>query len=113
MDIALDGGRTLQTVVACHSNKVLLNLGKLHAERQGLRVITAKNGNDVVAKARLHRPDLIVLSNDLQKPTTEETVQLLESDPSLKGIRVVIIKGALPNLKDMLGKFPGVPWQKS
>jgi hypothetical protein len=70
-------------------------------------VITAKNGNDVVAKARLHLPDLIVLSNDLKNPTTEETVQLLESDLSLRGIRVVIVKGALPNVADMLRKFPG------
>ena len=112
MEIALDGGKTLQTVVVCHPNKVLLNLGKLHAERHGLRVITARNGNDVIEKARVHRPDLIVLSNDLRNPTTDETLAKLEQDPSLKGIRVVVVKGALPNMKDILGKFPGVPWQR-
>jgi CheY-like chemotaxis protein len=112
MDMAMDGGRTLQTVLVCHPNKVLLNLGRLHAERQGLRVLVAKDGNDVLEKARIHRPDLIVLSNDLKNPTTEETVQRLDADPSLKGIRVVVVKGALPNMGDMLKKFPGVPWQK-
>jgi DNA-binding response OmpR family regulator len=105
MDMALDGGRTLQTVVACHSNKMLAHLGKLHAERQGLRVILAKNGDDVLLKAKLNQPDLIVLSNDLQKPSTEETVAMLEREPTLKGIRVVIVKGALPNVADMLRKI--------
>ena len=113
IDTSMGGGRTLQSVVVCHRNKLLLNIGRLHAERHGLKVIVAKNGKDVVTKARAHKPDLIVLANDLENPTTDETVQMLEADPILKGIRVVIIKGALPNLADILGKFPGTPWQKS
>lgn len=112
MDMAMDGGRTLQTVLVCHPNKVLLNLGRLHAERQGLRVLVAKNGDQVLTMARTHRPDLIVLSNDLKNPSTEETVSHLDADPGLKGVRVIVVKGALPNMGDVLKKFPGVPWQK-
>jgi CheY-like chemotaxis protein len=107
MDIAIEGARPLQTVLVCHNNKVLVNIGRIHAERHGLRVIVAKNGNEVLLKARLHRPDMIVLSSDLKSPSTEETIKLLQQDPSLSGIRVVTIKGAIPNLRDMLGRFPG------
>jgi CheY-like chemotaxis protein len=100
-------GQPLTTIVVCHRNRVLVGLGKLQAERHGLRVFVASNGNDVLAQARRHAPELIVLSNDLKNPSTEETIQMLRADPSLAGTRVVTIKGALPPIKDLLLK-PGV-----
>lgn len=107
MDIPIQGSRPVQTVLVCHPNKLLLQMGRLHAQRSGLKVHVAKNGNDVLLKARLHRPDLIVLSSDLKSPTTEETVRMLDADPLLRGCKVVTVKGAVPNLRDLLGRFPG------
>jgi hypothetical protein len=107
MDMAIEGSRPLQNVVVCHKSKVLVNVGKLQAERYGLRVHVAKNGRDVVTKARSTRADLIVLGNDLKDPTTEETIAMLQADPVLCGTRVVTVKGAIPNLRDILGRYPG------
>ena len=106
MESILDGSRPVQTVVVCISNKVLQGIGKLQASRYGVRVITARNGDDLIAKAKKHHPELIVISHDLDQPTSEETVARLNRDPELAGVRVITIRGALPNLSDMLPRFP-------
>ncbi len=98
-------------VIVCHRNRVLVGMGKLHAERRGVRVVIAANGNDVLVKARQERPKAIILGNDLQNPTTEETVALLNADPSLKGVPVAVVKGKLPRWGELTKDFPGVPWR--
>lgn len=104
MEMTMNQSQPLTTVVVGHRNKMLMQIGKLQAERHGLRVFTTSHGDDVVTLARQHRPELIVLGNDLQKPTTEETLKLLQADPELRGIRVVTLSGSLPSIKDLLGK---------
>lgn len=82
-------------VVVCHRQRALVQLARLNAERHGVRVEVCANGRLVLEAARRERPDLIVLGNDLKNPTTDETVAMLNADPSLKGVRVVIAKGGL------------------
>lgn len=102
MESAAIQGQPLTTVVVCIRNRVLLGLGKLQAERLGLRVFTAKDGNQVLIQARLHHPELIILGHDLSNPSTEETVARIKGDPMLRGIRVIAFKGPLPNIPELL-----------
>jgi hypothetical protein len=107
MNSGILGSKPIQNVVVCHSNKILANLGKIQAERHGVRVHLAKNGRDALYKAKLHRADLVVLGGDLKNPSIEETIKLLEADPEVLA-RIVTIKGPLPNLTDLLGRRAGI-----
>ncbi|HZE87147.1 MAG TPA: response regulator [Methylomirabilota bacterium] len=63
-------------------------LAKLSAA--GFDVTLAENGQEVLEKARLKKPDLLLL--DLIMPVKDgfETLQELRADPNLKDIKVII-----------------------
>lgn len=96
-------------VIVCHRQKALVHLARLQAERQGVQVQIARDGKDVVAKALAERPDAIVLGNDLENPSTEETIALLKAEPTLKGVQVILAKGMIPDLRQKLG---GLGWPR-
>jgi DNA-binding response OmpR family regulator len=98
-------------VIVCHRQKALLHMARLNAQRHGVEVTIARNGNEVLAYARSERPDAIVLGNDLENPSTDETVKMLKAEPSLRGVEVIIAKGLLPDLLGLKKRFP-FPWPK-
>ncbi|AIE85028.1 PAS/PAC sensor hybrid histidine kinase [Fimbriimonas ginsengisoli Gsoil 348] len=99
-------------VLVCHRNKAVLHMARINAEKHGVEVTVAKNGNEVLMLGRISRPDVIVLGNDLEKPSTDETVKMLKAEPTLRGVEVVITKGLLPDLFGTKKRFP-FPWNKS
>lgn len=82
--------------LVCHRQRHLVQLAKLQAERQGMKVHIAPTPGDVVVMARLLRPRLIVLGNDLASPSTDEITRELHRIPELKGVEVVVMKCILP-----------------
>jgi len=83
----------------------------MQAARNGITVLVARDGKDVLAKATGDlRPDAIVLSNDLKNPSTDEIVRALQADPRLKGVQVIVLKGVLDGLGQMLKGFKRPPW---
>jgi len=98
-------------VIVCHRQKAMVHLARLQAERHGMTVQIARDGNDVLAKARAQRPDLIVLGKDLKNPTTEETVKMLNGDPTLRGVKVVLAGGVGADMMKSILDFgwPKVP----
>jgi len=99
------------TILVCHSNRSLVRIAQLNAARHGVNVIVARDGKDILAKVRgdLH-PDAIVLSDDLKDPTTNDIVKALNADPRLKGIHVIVLKGLLGNVGELLKAFKRPPW---
>lgn len=85
-------------ILVCHRQRALLALAKLQAERKGMQVTVAPDSASVVAMARVTKPSLIVLGNDLANPSTEDIIRELKTVPELKGVEVVIMKGAVPAL---------------
>lgn len=57
--------------------------------------------------ARAEKPDVIVLGNDLKDPSTEELMTALASDLTLHSVRVIVVKGAIP---DLAGAFKKIKW---
>jgi len=98
-------------VLICHRQKTLVHLARLQAERQGVQVEIAKNGDDVLIKALANRPDVIVLGKDLKNPSTDETVKKLKAEPRLFGVKVVLANEAGLDFMKSLGGFgwPKVP----
>lgn len=72
------------------TDTILLFLKTLLAG-QGFDFLTAKNGEEAVAKARQERPDLILL--DVFMPVMDgiEACRVLKGDPTLKDIPVVVV----------------------
>ena len=79
----------------CHSNRNLARVAQLQALRLGVKVVVAKDGKDLLAKAKGEvRPDVIVLSNDLTNPTTDEIVRAVKSNPQLIGTKVIVLNSS-------------------
>ncbi|UCH77695.1 MAG: response regulator [Candidatus Coatesbacteria bacterium] len=72
------------------TDTILLFLKTLLAG-QGFDFLTAKNGEEAVAKARQERPDLILL--DVFMPVMDgiEACRVIKGDPTLKDIPVVVV----------------------
>jgi CheY-like chemotaxis protein len=104
-------GDSTHTILVCHSNRSLVRMAQLQASRHGVNVIVARDGNDLIVKAAGQpRPDAIVLSSDLKNPSTDEILNTLRLDPRLKGVPVVVAKGMLDGLGQLLKGFKRPPW---
>ena len=99
-------------VIVCHRQKTLVHLARINGKSHGVDVTVARNGHEILAYARDHRPDAIVLGTDLENPSTEETIQMLKSEPTLRGVEVIKVK-SLPDLLTLKKTFPSVfQWPK-
>jgi DNA-binding response OmpR family regulator len=94
-------------VLVCHRQKALVHLARINAERHGVKVRIAPRPKDVLTLARADKPDMILLGNDLKDPTTEELVKALDEDFTLRGVQVIVVKGAIP---DLAGSFKKLKW---
>lgn len=104
-------GDTTHTILVCHSNRSLMRMAQLQAARHGVKVIVVNSSKDVLAAATgLVRPDAVLLSNDLKDPTTDELVRALRADPRLSGVQVLVLKGMLDGIAQLLKGFKPPPW---
>lgn len=58
---------------------------------RGYRVIVARNGQEAIAQAQAHRPDLIMMDIRMPVMTGDDAVRVLRSDPSLAGIPIIAL----------------------
>ena len=58
---------------------------------RGYRVIVARNGEEAIAQARAHRPDLILMDIRMPVMTGADATRILRSDPSLGCIPIVAL----------------------
>ena len=104
-------GDSTHRVLVCHSNRSVVRIAQLNATRHGIQVEIAKNSKDLLLRAKGEvRPDAIILSSDLKDPCTDEVVKLLNSDPFLRGVPVIVAKGILGNISELLKAAKRPPW---
>jgi len=60
-------------------------------ERNGMRVITAKDGVDAVSLLREHRPDIMLLDIEMPRMDGFEVANHVRNDPRLQQIPIVMI----------------------
>ncbi|MGB5587910.1 MAG: response regulator, partial [Gammaproteobacteria bacterium] len=60
-------------------------------ERNGMRVITAKDGVDAVALLQEHMPDIMLLDIEMPRMDGYEVATHVRNDPRLKHIPIVMI----------------------
>ena len=86
------------------SNKELLESG-------GYEVLTAHNGNDGLALAKKHKPDLMIL--DVMMATNTEGFEVarkIPNSPELKGMHVLLITGVRREMSLPFKVHPDETW---
>ncbi len=69
----------------------ILEILKYNLANEGYEVVTAKDGDEALEKARRTRPDLVVLDIMMPKKTGVEVCQLLRSQPDFKDTLIIFL----------------------
>lgn len=69
----------------------ILEILKYNLSAQGYEVITAKDGDEALEKAKRTQPDLIVLDQMMPRKTGVEVCQLLRAQPSFKDTLIIFL----------------------
>ena len=68
-----------------------LDLYEEYLTYRGYRVIVARNGEEAVAQARAHSPDLIMMDIRMPLMTGTEAVRILRGDPSFVPVPIIAL----------------------
>jgi CheY-like chemotaxis protein len=68
-----------------------LDLYQEYLTYRGYRVIVARNGEEAVAQARAHSPDLIMMDIGMPLMTGTEAMRILRTDPSFGRVPIVAL----------------------
>ena len=58
---------------------------------RGFHVVAARNGEETIAQARLHRPDVILLDLRMPGMTGTEAMRILRADPSFVSTPIIAL----------------------
>ena len=80
-----------KTVLIVEDNELNMKLFHDLLEAHGYNTVQTRNGIDVMALARQHRPDLILMDIQLPEVSGLEVTRWLKDDDELRGIPVIAI----------------------
>src|SRR5215207_5319172 len=69
----------------------ILEILKYNLEREGYQVLTAKDGDEALDKARIHQPDLIVLDMMMPRKNGMEVLELLRAQSVFRDTLVMFL----------------------
>jgi len=84
------------TILLAEDDRILRKAGEATLKKRGYAVIAAVDGEDALAKARAHKPDLILLDVIMPKMQGFEVLANLKNDAGTRQIPVIM----LSNLQD-------------
>jgi CheY-like chemotaxis protein len=84
------------TILLAEDDRILRKAGEATLKKRGYAVIAAVDGEDALAKAREHKPDLILLDVIMPKLQGFEVLANLKRDAATRDIPVIM----LSNLQD-------------
>ena len=84
------------TILLAEDDRILRKAGEATLKKRGYAVIAAVDGEDALAKARAHKPDLILLDVIMPKMQGFEVLANLKNDAGTREIPVIM----LSNLQD-------------
>jgi DNA-binding response OmpR family regulator len=80
-----------KTVLIADDDEDILNLVRFRLERDGLRVLLARDGQQALQTAREERPDLCVLDVMMPKLNGLEVLMQLRRDPDTAAMPVIML----------------------
>lgn len=69
----------------------IVEIVQYNLAKEGYEVVTAKDGDDALTKAKSQRPDLIILDIMMPKRTGVEVCEILRSQPAYKDTLIVFL----------------------
>jgi two-component system sensor histidine kinase/response regulator len=83
----------MKTILLIDDDEAILDTFSLALKRPGRRVLTASSGEEGIAVARQHLPDLII--SDINMPGTDgrSVLQAMRTDPQLATKQIVLMTG--------------------
>lgn len=69
----------------------ILEILKFNLDNEGYEVITAKDGDDALEKARRNQPDLVILDVMMPKKNGVEVCQILRSQPAFNETLIIFL----------------------
>ncbi len=69
----------------------ILEIIKYNLGREGFDVITAKDGDEALTKAKLQQPDLIILDIMMPKKNGVEVCEILRAQPAFKNTLIIFL----------------------
>jgi two-component system alkaline phosphatase synthesis response regulator PhoP len=80
-----------RTVLIADDEPDILEILKYNLSNEGYEVITAKDGQEAIEKARRHQPDLVILDVMMPQKTGVEVCQFLRAQPSFKETLIIFL----------------------
>ena len=78
-------------ILLAEDDRILRKAGEVSLRKRGYEVIPAVDGEDALAKAREHKPDLVLLDVMMPKMQGFEVLHALKGDPSVSDIPVIML----------------------
>jgi len=78
-------------ILAVDDDDGIRRMVQVHLKRAGYTVITARDGQEAVEKARAEQPDAIVMDVMMPRMTGFEALDVLKADPQTAGIPVILL----------------------
>ena len=69
----------------------ILEIIQYNLTREGYEVVTAKDGDEAIGKARIVRPDLIILDIMMPKKNGVEVCEVLRAQPAFKETLIIFL----------------------
>lgn len=91
-------------LIADDSNETRYLL-KFLLEHQGHIVLTCQNGKECIEKAKQSNPDLILMDVKMPEMDGFEACKILKEDNNTKGIFIILLTAALPDVKNKVKGF--------
>jgi adenylate cyclase len=88
-------------ILVVDDNPANIEIIEMRLASQGYRIITAADGEEAIAQARTHLPDLILLDVMMPKKDGFEVCRELKSDPSLPFMPIILVT-AKGDTKDII-----------
>jgi CheY-like chemotaxis protein len=83
--------RTPARILLAEDDRILRKAGEVSLTKRGYEVIAAVDGEDALAKARHHKPDLVLLDVMMPKMHGFDVLFALKGDPSVRDIPVIML----------------------
>jgi two-component system, OmpR family, alkaline phosphatase synthesis response regulator PhoP len=85
------GMHTVKKILIADDEPDILEIIEYNLQAEGFEVITAKNGNEAIDKAKRHQPDLIILDIMMPGKTGMEVCNLLRQQPAFKNTLIIFL----------------------
>jgi two-component system, chemotaxis family, response regulator PixH len=97
----------MNTVMIVEDSMTDMELLTLYLKKEGLSVVTARNGEEACARLKSYKPDLIVLDVILPGLSGFQLCRQFKSDSATKGIPIVICSTKNTEVDKQWGKMGG------